>query len=107
MGMITSVYANCGNSVMLDRVALARKVYPMRYKSVVAVTFGTLLNAITLFAQLQHPASWRGAGSMPCVGFDGGVYKCPPAARVSAVRAGRLFDSKTVQMLTKQVVLLS
>src|SRR5579872_6376241 len=59
-------------------------------------------------AQVQPPpAPWRGAGTTPCVGSDGGVYKCPPAARTIAVRAGRLFDSKTGQMLTKQVVLIS
>src|SRR6202022_1055461 len=40
-------------------------------------------------------------------GFDGGMYKCPPAPRVIAVRAGRLFDSKAGQMLTKQVVVLT
>ena len=31
----------------------------------------------------------------------------PPPARVVAIRAGRLFDSKTGRMLTKQVVILS
>jgi imidazolonepropionase-like amidohydrolase len=41
------------------------------------------------------------------VGSDGGIFQCPPAARVIAIRAGRLFDSKTGQMLTKQVVILS
>jgi imidazolonepropionase-like amidohydrolase len=42
------------------------------------------------------------------MGSDGGFFQCPPAARVVvAVRAGRLFDSKTGQMLTRQVVLLS
>jgi imidazolonepropionase-like amidohydrolase len=41
------------------------------------------------------------------VGKDGGVLQCPPAARVIAIRAGRLFDSKTGQMLTGQVVILS
>lgn len=41
------------------------------------------------------------------MGSDGGFFQCPPAPRVVAVRAGRLFDSKTGQMLTKQVVLLS
>ena len=35
------------------------------------------------------------------------MYQCPPAAGTLAVRAGRLFDSKTGQMLTKQVVLVS
>jgi imidazolonepropionase-like amidohydrolase len=41
------------------------------------------------------------------VGSDGGIFQCPPAARVIAIRAGRLFDSKTGQMLTNQVVILS
>jgi imidazolonepropionase-like amidohydrolase len=40
------------------------------------------------------------------MGTDGGFYQCPAAPRVVAVRAGRLFDSKAGQMLTKQVVLL-
>jgi len=63
--------------------------------------------AITLIAQVQPPpAPWRGAGPTPCVGFDGGVFQCGPAARTIAVRAGRLFDSKTGQMLTRQVVIL-
>jgi imidazolonepropionase-like amidohydrolase len=41
------------------------------------------------------------------VGSDGGVFQCPPAARVIAIRAGRLFDSKKGQMLTGQVVILT
>jgi imidazolonepropionase-like amidohydrolase len=49
---------------------------------------------------------WRGAGPQPCVGSDGGVYQCPPSPRRVAVRAGRLFDSTSGQMLTKQVVLI-
>src|SRR3954447_22588056 len=53
------------------------------------------------------PAPWRGAGPTPCVGSDGGVYQCPPAARAVAVRAGRLFDSGTGKILTKQIVLVS
>ena len=66
------------------------------------------LGAATLFAQPQAPpAPWRGAGAPPCISSDGGIYKCAPAARVFAVRAGRLFDSKTGQMLARQVVLLS
>src|SRR5256886_6549839 len=78
----------------------------MRCKSLLAV-FGILLIATTLSAQVQPPpAPWRGAGPTPCVGSDGGIIQCPPAPRVIAVRAGRLFDSKTGQMLTKQVVLL-
>ena len=59
-------------------------------------------------AQVQPPpAPWRGAGPTPCVGSDGGIYRCPPAARVVAVRAGRLFDSKSGRLLTKQVVILT
>src|SRR6202162_2549591 len=80
----------------------------MHYKSVLGVICGMLLSTIALWAQVQPlPAPWRGAGPTPCVGSDGGVYKCPPAPRMVAVRAGRLFDSKTGQMLTKQVVVLS
>jgi imidazolonepropionase-like amidohydrolase len=43
---------------------------------------------------------------VPCVGSDGGVELCPPAPRVIAVRAGHMFDSKSGQMLTNQVVVL-
>lgn len=72
------------------------------------VIFGILLSAAALWAQPQPPpAPWRGAGPTPCVGADGGIYKCAPAPRSIAVRAGHLFDSKTGQMLTKQVVLIT
>ena len=37
---------------------------------------------------------------------DIGNYKCAVAPGLTAVRAGRLFDSKTGKMLTKQVVLI-
>src|SRR5438067_4391763 len=78
----------------------------MRCKSILTL-LGMLLIAASLCAQVQPPpAAWRGAGPTPCVGSDGGVYQCSPAARSVAVRAGRLFDSKTGQMLTKQIVLL-
>ncbi len=78
----------------------------MRCKSLLAA-FGILLIATTLSAQVQPPpAPWRGAGPTPCVGSDGGIIQCPPAPRVIAVRAGRLFNSKTGQMLARQVVLL-
>ena len=67
-----------------------------------------LLSAIAALGQVQPPpAPWRGAGPTPCVGSDGGIFQCPPAARVIAVRAGRLFNSKTGQMLTKQVIVLN
>src|ERR1700692_727764 len=66
-----------------------------------------LLSTTAVWAQGKAPpAPWRGAGPTPCVGSDGGVLRCPPADRVIAVRAGRLFNSKTGQMLMRQVVLL-
>ena len=80
----------------------------MRSGSVLEVALGMLLGAAALWAQVQPPpAPWRGAGTTPCVGSDGGVYPCPPASRTIAVRAGRLFDSKSGQMLTRQVVILA
>ena len=80
----------------------------MRRQTVPVAAVGILLAAAALWAQVQAPpAPWRGAGSTPCVGSDGGVYQCPPAPRVIAIRAGRLFNSKTGQMLTKQVVVVS
>src|SRR5665213_2324730 len=54
-----------------------------------------------------YTAPWRGAGAVPCMGSDGGVQQCPPAPRTIAVRAGRLFDSKSGQMRAKQVILLT
>ena len=70
--------------------------------------FGVLLVAAIVGAQPQAPpAPWRGAGATPCVGADGGIYQCPPAAGTIAIRAGRLFDSKNGRMLTRQVILLS
>ena len=78
----------------------------MKHKLVTAATFGMLFN-VALWAQPKPLTTpWRGAGVTPCVGSDGGILQCPPAPRVVAVRAGRLFDSNTGQMLTKQVVVL-
>src|SRR5579864_8243160 len=79
----------------------------MRCKSLLSTVCGILLSTTALWAQGKAPsAPWRGAGPTPCVGSDGGVELCPPAPREIAVRAGRMFDSKTGQMLTNQVVLL-
>src|SRR4030095_14696037 len=61
------------------------------------VFFGAIIVSVTLAAQSQQ-TPWRGAA--------GGFYQCPSAPRVVALRAGRLFDSKSGQMLTKQLVLL-
>jgi imidazolonepropionase-like amidohydrolase len=49
---------------------------------------------------------WRGAGPQPCFGSDGGAYQCVPSPGPVAIRAGRLFDSRSGAMLTRQVVLL-
>jgi len=80
----------------------------MRSKPEMTAVFGIVIAAATLVAQgpAVPPAPWRGAGATPCVGTDGGIFQCPPVPRTIAVRAGRLFDSKTGQMLTRQVVVL-
>jgi imidazolonepropionase-like amidohydrolase len=76
----------------------------VRGRSILTVVIAITLSAV--WAQV-HPARWRGAGPTPCVGPDGGILQCPPAAGEIAIRAGRLFDSKTGRMLTKQLVILS
>src|SRR5437773_12379048 len=80
----------------------------MRLIFLMAVAVG-MQSAVTLSAQgvQPPPAPWRGAGPTPCMGSDGGFLPCRPAPRVIAIRAGRLFNSKTGQMLTKQVVVLA
>ena len=79
----------------------------MRCSSLLTVGLGTFVVAATLGAQGLQPSQgpWRGAGQPPCVGSDGGFYQCPPAPRVVAVLAGKLFDSRTGMMLTKQLFL--
>jgi imidazolonepropionase-like amidohydrolase len=72
--------------------------------------FPLLIATFSLLAAAQvqpPPAPWRGAGPTPCVGSDGGILQCAPAARVVAVRAGRMFNSKTGQMLTGQVIVIA
>src|SRR5437588_10955439 len=83
----------------------------MRGKSALkTATLGLLalpMLATALCAQEAGRAGpWRGAGVQPCFGPEGGSFQCPPAPGVLAVRAGRLFDSKSGQMLTNQVVVL-
>jgi imidazolonepropionase-like amidohydrolase len=71
------------------------------------ITISVVLLSGGLCGQVQPPpAPWRGAGPAPCAGPDGGVRQCPPAARVLAVRAGRLFDSRAGRMLANQVILI-
>src|SRR5689334_15510775 len=76
-------------------------------RTIVATASGILLTA-TLWAQVQPPpAPWKGAGPTPCVGSDGGVFRCAPSPGTIVIRAGRLFDSTAGRMLTKQVVVVS
>lgn len=84
----------------------------MRYRAALAAAFGTAFGVLTFATALRAqgpaapPAPWRGAGPTPCVGADGGIFSCPPAPKTVAIRAGRLFASKTGQMLTQQVVVI-
>src|SRR6266852_4841855 len=95
----------------------------MRCRSVLTVALGivgVLIVAPALWAQVSNaghapetpaptvrPGTWRGVGTVPpCVLSWGGIYACPPAPTTVAIRAGRMFDSLTGQMLTKQVVLI-
>ena len=80
----------------------------IRWKSLLAASIATMSLPILIYAQAPQPAPapWRGAGARPCVGPEGGTLQCPPAPQAVAIRAGRLFDSKSGQMSTRQVVLL-
>jgi imidazolonepropionase-like amidohydrolase len=68
-----------------------------------------LVSAQTSSTPARRPVAgpWRFIGPAPCLNPEGNVVPCPPAARAVAVRAGRLFDSVTGQMLTKQVVIVA
>jgi imidazolonepropionase-like amidohydrolase len=78
------------------------------------IVMGTAL--IAQAPQTQAPATpprpgvqgtWRNIGAPPCLIPEGGTIPCAPAStRVTAIRAGRLFDSVAGTMLTKQVVLV-
>src|SRR5580692_7807619 len=89
-----------------------RGKYAMRSKSALQTAalglFGALVLATTLYAQGAGGPGvpWRGAGPQPCYGPDGGVFQCPPAPPVLAVRASRLLDTKTGQITIRQIVLI-
>src|SRR6476659_8711512 len=76
----------------------------MNYKF--AYTFAYLTAAVLSAQVAAPPAPWRGAGPTPCVGSDGGVFQCAPAHPTIAIRAGRLFDSRSGQLRVRQVVLI-
>jgi imidazolonepropionase-like amidohydrolase len=53
------------------------------------------------------PTGWRNIGAPPCLIPEGGTIPCNPAStRVTAIRAGRVFDSIAGTLLTKQVILV-
>ncbi len=56
---------------------------------------------------IAFPGQWRGAGPTPFVSMNGGILQAPSVPGVTAIRAGRLFDSNTGRMLTGQVVITS
>jgi hypothetical protein len=75
-------------------------------KSLLIILALLLPGVLTLGAQVQPPPDpWRGAGPTPCVASEGGIIQCPPGPRVIAVRAGRLFNSDTGQLLMRQVII--
>jgi imidazolonepropionase-like amidohydrolase len=85
-------------------------------RGIVALGASVCLLACSVVISAQAPATplrqpapspWRFAGSRPCVGPEGGVLQCPPTPRTVAIRAGRLFDSDTGQLLMKQVIVVS
>jgi imidazolonepropionase-like amidohydrolase len=68
---------------------------------------GATALATALSAQEAGPGKpWRGAGAPPCFGTEGGTIKCVPTPGTVAIRAGLLFDSRTGQMSSRQVILL-
>jgi imidazolonepropionase-like amidohydrolase len=58
-------------------------------------------------ARKPAPTPWRFIGPPPCMNQEGSFIQCPAAERSVAVRAGRLFDSVTGRMLTRQIVLIT
>src|SRR5262245_39510599 len=75
------------------------------WKSAFGVGFAAVLFATVLSAQQDEPRHPVRNPTPKNTWMDWPQPTVPPA-RVVAVRAGRLFDSKTGQMLTKQVVLI-
>ena len=62
----------------------------MRTHLKLLAAIGSFTLAVAVHAQVQNPpAPWRGAGTPPCPGSDGAVYRCTERPPVTAVRAGR------------------
>src|SRR5260370_35181294 len=83
----------------------------MRYTSaLMAATLG-MLGATALATALcgQEGGAGkpgRGAGTPPCFAPEGSTIKCVPAPGTVAIRAGKLFDSKTGRGASRQSVLI-
>ena len=69
-----------------------------------ALTVSALLASASAQGPAPPPAPWRGAGPTPCVGPDGGILQCPAPPKTIAIRAGRLFDSRSGRLLARQVI---
>jgi imidazolonepropionase-like amidohydrolase len=54
----------------------------------------------------RAPEPWRRAGGRPCMRPGSGFAQCAAPLGVTAVRAGRLFDSEAGRMLTNQVIVI-
>ena len=86
----------------------------MTRSNVLVTLLGALMCATLVSAQApsttpRKPVAgpWRFIGPPPCTNLEGSFVQCSPAERAMAVRAGRLFDSVSGRMLTKQVVLIA
>jgi len=55
----------------------------------------------------QAPEPWRRTGARPCVRPGSGFAQCSAPLGVTAVRAGKLFDSQAGRMLTNQVIVIT
>ncbi|HWY64918.1 MAG TPA: amidohydrolase family protein [Rhizomicrobium sp.] len=79
----------------------------MRNGTIAIALASTLLATLAAAQEVGGPGKpWRGAGAPPCFGIDGGANKCPSGPQTIAVRAGRLFDSKSGTLLDNQLVLI-
>ena len=72
-----------------------------------AVLSGVAIVGAQTQGPIDYPGTWRGVGPAPAIGSDGGMLQKSRPLGVTAIRAGRLFDSNTGQLLTGQVVIIS
>ena len=81
--------------------------WDVKKRTVTLALAGCLIAGVADAQYVGKPGEpWRGAGPQPCFGIDGGANKCPAGPQIVAIRAGRLFDSKSGALLNNQVVLI-